>query len=147
MSWFNTKRRREYINITPEVERAVAKSKASEGMALVSAMHITAGVYVNDAEEGLIQDIEELLQKLAPEGPDYRHPPNRRDERRCAFKKHARPSPNDRPDHLGQARLRHLAADLLCRVQAARGRAGDHQGHRRVRTVESTGRSERTSAI
>jgi len=71
--WFNTKRRREYINITPEVERAVAESKASEGMALVSAMHITAGVYVNDAEEGLIQDIEELLQKLAPEGPDYHH--------------------------------------------------------------------------
>src|SRR6266446_1842367 len=71
--WFNTKRRHEYINITPEVERAVAKSKASEGMALVSAMHITAGVYVNDAEDGLIQDIEEWLQKLAPEGPDYHH--------------------------------------------------------------------------
>jgi secondary thiamine-phosphate synthase enzyme len=71
--WFNTKRRREYINITPEVERAVAKSKISEGMVLVSAMHITAGVYVNDAEEGLIQDIEEWLQKLAPEGPDYHH--------------------------------------------------------------------------
>jgi len=71
--WFNTKRHREYINITPEVERAVAKSKVSEGMALVSAMHITAGVYVNDAEDGLIQDIEELLQKLAPEGPDYHH--------------------------------------------------------------------------
>jgi len=71
--WFNTKHRHEYINITPEVERAVAKSKVSEGMALVSAMHITAGVYVNDAEEGLIQDIEEWLQKLAPEGPDYHH--------------------------------------------------------------------------
>lgn len=71
--WFNTKRHREYVNITPEVEQAVAKSKVSEGMALVSAMHITAGVYVNDAEEGLIQDIEEWLQKLAPEGPDYHH--------------------------------------------------------------------------
>jgi secondary thiamine-phosphate synthase enzyme len=71
--WFNTKRQREYINITPEVERAVTKSKISEGMALVSAMHITAGVYVNDAEDGLIQDIEEWLQKLAPEGPNYHH--------------------------------------------------------------------------
>jgi secondary thiamine-phosphate synthase enzyme len=71
--WFNTKHRREYINITPEVERAVAKSKIAEGMALVSAMHITAGVYVNDAEDGLIQDIDEMLQKLAPEGPDYHH--------------------------------------------------------------------------
>ena len=71
--WLNTQRKREYINITPEVERAVTKSKISEGMALVSAMHITAGVYVNDAEDGLIQDIEEWLQKLAPEGPDYHH--------------------------------------------------------------------------
>jgi len=71
--WFNTKRRREYVNITPEVERAVAKSKIAEGMALVSAMHITAGVYVNDAEDGLIQDIDEMLQKLAPEGLDYHH--------------------------------------------------------------------------
>lgn len=71
--WFNTKRRREYVNITPEVERTVAKSKIAEGMALVSAMHITAGVYVNDAEDGLIQDIDEMLQKLAPEGMDYHH--------------------------------------------------------------------------
>ena len=71
--WFNTKHRREYVNITPEVERAVAKSNIAEGMALVSAMHITAGVYVNDAEDGLIQDIDEMLQKLAPEGLDYHH--------------------------------------------------------------------------
>ncbi len=71
--WFNTKKQREYINITHEVEEAVEKCGVSEGMVLVSAMHITAAVYVNDAESGLIQDIENWLQELAPEGPDYFH--------------------------------------------------------------------------
>jgi secondary thiamine-phosphate synthase enzyme len=71
--WFNTKKHREYINITPEVRKAVEKSGIREGMVLVSAMHITAGVYVNDAEEGLIQDIDEWLEKLAPYREDYRH--------------------------------------------------------------------------
>ena len=70
---FNTRAKREYINITDRVAEVVANSGIQEGMALVSAMHITAGVYVNDAESGLIQDIEEWLQRLAPEGPDYRH--------------------------------------------------------------------------
>jgi secondary thiamine-phosphate synthase enzyme len=71
--WFNTKKHREYVNITPEVERILGKSGIKEGMVLVSAMHITAGVYVNDAEAGLIQDIDEWLEKLAPFDPDYRH--------------------------------------------------------------------------
>ncbi len=70
---FNTKRRRDYINITGEVEAALDKSGVSEGLILVSAMHITAAVYVNDAESGLIEDIDEWLDKLAPYGPDYRH--------------------------------------------------------------------------
>ncbi len=70
---FNTKKKREYINITDKVEAALHESGIKEGLALVSAMHITAGVYVNDAESGLIQDIDEWLQKLAPKGPDYRH--------------------------------------------------------------------------
>ncbi len=71
--WFNTKNRREYINITREVESALQKSGVTEGMILVSAMHITAGVYVNDAESGLIQDIDEWLEKLAPFKEDYLH--------------------------------------------------------------------------
>jgi len=70
---FHTKRRRDYINITDEVARAVAESGVAEGLALVSAMHITASVYVNDAEDGLIADIDEWLDKLAPARPDYRH--------------------------------------------------------------------------
>jgi len=71
--WFNTKKHREFIHITGKVEEAVAKSGVREGMALVSAMHITAGVWVNDAEDGLLQDIDEWLEKLAPFRPDYRH--------------------------------------------------------------------------
>ncbi|MGE0882487.1 MAG: secondary thiamine-phosphate synthase enzyme YjbQ [Blastocatellales bacterium] len=70
---FNTKNRREYINITDEVAQAVADSGVKEGLVLVSAMHITAAVYVNDAEEGLIADIDEWLEHLAPTRTDYRH--------------------------------------------------------------------------
>ena len=71
--WFNTEKRREYINITGEVENALQKSGIKEGMILVSAMHITAGVYVNDAEDGLIADIDDWLEGLAPFKQDYRH--------------------------------------------------------------------------
>lgn len=71
--WFNTKRKREYINITHTVEEIVKKSGIQEGMVLVSAMHITASVYVNDAEQGLIEDIDEWLEKLAPFNINYRH--------------------------------------------------------------------------
>ena len=71
--WFNTKKHREYVNITPDVEKALKKSGIMEGMVLVSAMHITASVYVNDAESGLIQDIDDWLEKLAPFNKDYRH--------------------------------------------------------------------------
>jgi len=71
--WFNTSQKREFINITNDVNNVLQKSGIQEGMILVSAMHITAGVYVNDAESGLIQDIKDWLQQLAPEGPDYRH--------------------------------------------------------------------------
>lgn len=71
--WFNTRKHRDYVNITDKVEEAVAKSGVREGMVLVSAMHITAAVYVNDAESGLIQDIDDWLDKLAPLEPTYRH--------------------------------------------------------------------------
>jgi secondary thiamine-phosphate synthase enzyme len=70
---FNTKKHREYIHITPQVEAAVQKSRVQEGMVLVSAMHITASVFVNDNESGLLQDIDEWLEKLAPFRKDYRH--------------------------------------------------------------------------
>jgi len=71
--WFDTKKRRDYIRITDEVADFVAKSKLKDGMVLVSAMHITAGIYINDWEEGLIQDIDAWLEKLAPVNPNYKH--------------------------------------------------------------------------
>ena len=70
---FNTRKHREYVHITPQVEAAVNKSGVREGLALVSAMHITAGVYVNDNEPGLLHDIDQWLETLAPFRPDYRH--------------------------------------------------------------------------
>ncbi len=71
--WFNTKKRQEFVRITDEVAEIVKKSGVAEGMVLVSAMHITAGVFVNDWESGLIDDFQEWLEKLAPAGLDYRH--------------------------------------------------------------------------
>ena len=72
--WFETKKRREYVNITHEVERAVKESGVLEGLALVNAMHITASVYINDDERGLIADFDEFLEKTAPYDVDkYRH--------------------------------------------------------------------------
>ncbi len=71
--WFNTKTARAYVNITDEVAARVAKSGIREGMVLVSAMHITAGVYVNDEEDGIIHDIDEWVEKLAPFRRDYQH--------------------------------------------------------------------------
>jgi secondary thiamine-phosphate synthase enzyme len=71
--WFNTAQRREVVRITDQVASIVKTSRVREGMVLVSAMHITAAVYVNDWEGGLIEDIQEWLEKLAPSGLDYRH--------------------------------------------------------------------------
>jgi secondary thiamine-phosphate synthase enzyme len=71
--WFNTSRRREVVRITDDVAGIVGRSGVREGMVLVSAMHITAAVYVNDWEKGLIADIQDWLEELAPERPDYRH--------------------------------------------------------------------------
>jgi secondary thiamine-phosphate synthase enzyme len=71
--WFNTERRQEFVRITDEVAKVVAKSGVKEGTVLVSAMHITAGVYVNDWENGLIHDFQEWLERLAPSGVNYRH--------------------------------------------------------------------------
>jgi secondary thiamine-phosphate synthase enzyme len=71
--WFETKKRQEFIRITDDVAAIVKTSGITEGMVLVSAMHITAGVYVNDWENGLIDDFQVWLEKLAPAGPAYKH--------------------------------------------------------------------------
>jgi len=71
--WMNTPRHREYVRITDEVAETVRKSGIREGMVLVSAMHITAGVFVNDNEPGILQDIDAWLEKLAPFKKGYLH--------------------------------------------------------------------------
>jgi secondary thiamine-phosphate synthase enzyme len=73
--WFEVPNRRGFVNITDVVERLVAKSGVMEGLCLVNAMHITASVFINDAEDGLLNDYEEWLEKLAPHEPvdHYRH--------------------------------------------------------------------------
>lgn len=70
---FTTRERQEFVRITDDVQRIVESSGVQEGMVLVSAMHITSGVYVNDWEDGLIHDFKVWLEKLAPSGLDYRH--------------------------------------------------------------------------
>ncbi|MGH7236491.1 MAG: secondary thiamine-phosphate synthase enzyme YjbQ [Nitrospiraceae bacterium] len=71
--WFETKTRRAYLNITPEVQAVVQKSGVREGLVLVNAMHITASVYINDDEQGLLKDYEAFLERLAPQSGAYKH--------------------------------------------------------------------------
>jgi secondary thiamine-phosphate synthase enzyme len=78
--WFNTEGRRQFINITGQVEDLVARSGVKEGLCLVNAMHITASVYINDAESGLLADYEEWLEDLAPHEPLSRYRHNRTGE-------------------------------------------------------------------
>jgi secondary thiamine-phosphate synthase enzyme len=70
---FNTRQKRELVRITDECQTTLRESRIAEGMLLVSAMHITACVFINDDEPGLHADIEEWVQRLAPEGKDYQH--------------------------------------------------------------------------
>jgi len=72
--WFNIKKRRDYLNITSQVQDVITKSGVQEGLCLVNAMHITASVYINDDENGLIQDFDDFLEKIAPYDVNgYRH--------------------------------------------------------------------------
>src|SRR5438046_2183844 len=89
--WFNTPRRREYINITEQVAAAVARSGVQNGLVLVNAMHITASGYINDAEEGLLEDYDRWLEALAPHAP----PPEG-----TAFYKHNRTGEDNADAHL-----------------------------------------------
>ena len=78
--WFNVPGRRAFVNITPEVERCLAESGVREGLCLVNAMHITASVFINDAEDGLLHDYEVWLERLAPHAPTSQYHHNRTGE-------------------------------------------------------------------
>ncbi len=73
--WFEVPGRRGFVNITPQVETALRESGVREGLCLVNAMHITASVYINDDESGLLSDYDDFLERLAPHAPtsQYRH--------------------------------------------------------------------------
>lgn len=72
--WFNLPERSGFVNITPRVAECLVQSGIREGVALVNAMHITSSVFINDAEDGLLQDFEAWLERLAPYDPSgYRH--------------------------------------------------------------------------
>jgi secondary thiamine-phosphate synthase enzyme len=78
--WFDTPNRRDYLNITPQVDAALAESGVREGLCLVNAMHITASVYINDDEAGLLADYDEWLEQIAPHEPLSRYRHNRTGE-------------------------------------------------------------------
>ena len=127
--WFNTKKRQEFVRITDEVAAIVKKSGVKEGMVLVSAMHITAGVYVNDWEDGLIHDFQVWLEKLAPAGLDYRHHQTGEDNADAHLKRTIMGHRSMLPITDGEARSRSVGAGVLRRVrrpaEEARGRQGD----------------------
>jgi len=77
---FNTKTRRAFVNITPQIEKLVKQSKVKEGLCLVNAMHITASVFINDNEKGLHQDYEKWLEALAPHAPTSQYDHNKTGE-------------------------------------------------------------------
>lgn len=89
---FHTETRRAYINITPQVEAALAESGISEGLCLVNAMHITASVFINDDESGLHRDFERWLEKLAPEKPYDQYAHNSFEDNADAHLKRSTPS-------------------------------------------------------
>ena len=130
--WFHTQHRREFINITPQVEQCLRESGVREGLLLCNAMHITASVFINDDESGLHQDFETWLERLAPEKPysQYRH--NTAEDNADA---HLKRTIMGREVVVavtrGQARFRPLGADLLrgIRRQTRQTRPGqDHRG-------------------
>src|SRR5256885_15777230 len=126
---FNTERRREFVRITDDVQAAVDEAGVSEGMALVSAMHITAGVWVNDDEPGIQADALEWLDKLAPatwqpppndvarellpQGGDYRHPPGGGDNGDAPLKNPPLPHPAILPGPQGPPHPRARPAVLF----------------------------------
>jgi secondary thiamine-phosphate synthase enzyme len=129
---FETPDRRDYVNITPDVEEFVRRSGIREGLVLVNPMHITAAVYVNDDEAGLIEDIDDWLEGLAPHAPTDRYWHNNGEDNADAHLKRQLP-PGRAPDHRGPPRSRPVGAGLLRRVRRPAAQARRAQGDRRVR--------------
>ena len=145
---FRTDERREFVRITEDVQRAVDEAGIAEGMVLVSAMHITAGVWVNDDEPGIQADALEWLDKLAPptwrrpandvarallpDDGDYRHHRGGEDNGDAHLKNLLVHHQVDRPGHERAPRPRPVAGGLLLRVRRRTQQAPGHQGAGRV---------------
>ena len=124
---FETKKQREMVNITDEVERIVGRSGVRDGLCFVSPMHITAAVYVNDLESGLIEDIAQWLEELAPARPEYKHHRTGEDNGDAHLKSlllHHETTLPVTDGRLGRA----MAARLLCRIRRTAPQAGDCEG-------------------
>ena len=125
---FETKKRREMVHITDQVERIVERSGVRDGLCFVSPMHITAAVYVNDLESGLIEDIGKWLEELAPARPDYKHHRTGEDNGDAHLKSLLAASRDDPPGDRWPAGPGNMAACLLCRVRRTAPQAGDCEG-------------------
>ena len=127
--WFNTTKRLEFVRITDEINTIVQKSGVDDGMALVSAMHITAGVFVNDWESGLIEDFQVWLEQLAPAGRDYRHHQTGEDNADAHLKRTLMGPSGNAAHYARPARSGSMGAGLLRGIrrsaQEARRRQGD----------------------
>ena len=115
---FNTKKKRDYINITPQVQTAVEKNGIQEGLCLVNAMHITASVHINDDESGLITDIDNKLEELAPHAPIDQYQHNRTGEQNADahLKRKLVRARSSCGHHERPARFRAVGTDLLCGI-------------------------------
>ena len=144
--WYETKERRELVRVTDTVAKLVDKSGVQEGMVLVSAMHITAGVFVNDDEPGLSEDIWEWLERLAPFKRDYRHHDTGEDNGDAHLKSLLVHHQVIVPITKGQAGPGAVAADLLRGVRRPAEEARHREGDGRVRCAATTGRGARPGA-
>jgi len=131
---FETKKRREMVHITDQVEQIVRRSGVKDGLCFVSPMHITAAIYVNDLESGLIEDISKWLEELAPARPDYKHHQTGEDNGDAHLKSlllhHETTSRDNLAGYRRQTGPRDLATRFLCRVRRATPQAGHREGTR-----------------
>ena len=125
---FNTAERFQMVHITPQVEEIVRRSGIVDGLCFVSPMHITAAIYVNDNEGGLIEDISTWLEKLAPSWPGYKHHRTGEDNADAHLKALLLHHETTLPVTRGKSRSRHLAARLLRRVRRPAFQARHRQG-------------------
>jgi secondary thiamine-phosphate synthase enzyme len=133
-----TSKRYEMVHLTPQVEAIVKRSGIVDGLCFVSPMHITAAIYVNDNEDGLIEDISTWLEKLAPSWPGYKHHRTGEDNADAHLKSLLLHHQSTLPDQRA-ARPRHLAAHLLRRVRRSACQAHHYQGprHREVASAQT----------